>query len=94
MNRQPIPLPPAKQPSQVTARGHIKAVYLTRDQLAEIIDNMRTGMAYHKACYRVGTSHSQFMSRIRREPDLLAEVTEVKRARRARRQKPPVESDT
>lgn len=94
MNRQPIPLPPARQPSQVTARGHIKAVYLTRDQLAEIIANMRTGMAYHKACYEVGTSHSQFMARIRKEPDLLAEVTEVKQARRARRQKPPVESDT
>jgi hypothetical protein len=94
MNRQPIPLPPAKQPSQVTARGHTKAVYLTQEQLRQIIESMRTGMAYNRACYQAGTSHRQFTQRIRREPDLQAEVTEIKRARRARRQKPTVESDT
>lgn len=92
MNRQPIPLPPANQPSLTTGRGHIKAVYLTREQLSAIIQNMRDGMEYNRACHEVGTSHTQFMRRIGREPDLLKEVTEVKQARReARRQKP--ESD-
>ena len=90
MNRQPIPLPPAREPSLTTKRGHIKAVYLTREQLSEIIQNMRDGMEYNAACHAVGTSHTQFMRRIGKEPDLLKEVTEVKQARR---QKPTVESD-
>ena len=91
MNRQPVPLPPARQPSLVTARGHIKAVYLTRDELVQIIRNMRDGMEYNAACHAVGTSHTQFMRRIGKEPDLLAEVTEVKQERR--RQRAKVESD-
>lgn len=93
VNRQPVPLPPANQPRLVTKRGHIKAVYLTRDQLSQIIQNMRDGLEYNKACHAVGTSHTQFMRRIGKEPDLLAEVTEIKQARRAQRQKPNVESD-
>jgi len=85
MNRQPVPLPPARQPSLTTPRGHIKAVYLTREQLVQIISNMRDGMEYNKACHQVGTSHTQFMRRIGREPDLLKEVTEVKEQRRRER---------
>jgi hypothetical protein len=91
MTRQPIPLPAARQPSLTTKRGHIKAVYLTREQLSEIIQNMRDGMEYNAACHAVGTSHTQFMRRIGKEPDLLKEVTEVKQARR---QKPALESKT
>jgi hypothetical protein len=75
----------------VTKRGHIKAVYLTREELQQIIQNMRDGMEYNAACHQVGTSHTQFMRRIGKEPDLLREVTEVKQGRR--RQNTKVETE-
>ena len=91
MNRQPVPLPPARQPSLTTKRGHIKAVYLTREQLEQIIQNLRDGLSYQDACHQVGTSHLQFMRAVRRVPDLQQIVDEIKEGRR--RQKPDVESD-
>lgn len=93
MNRQPVPLPPAGQPRLTTKRGHIKAVYLTQEQLVQIIENMKDGMEYNAACHAVGTSHTQFMRRIGKEPKLLKWVTEVKQERRAQRQKPTVQSE-
>jgi hypothetical protein len=91
MTRQPIPLPPAREPSLTTKRGHIKAVYLTREQLSQIIQNMRDGMDNNAACHAVGTSHTQFVRRLWKEPDLLQEINDMKRERR--RQKPTVESE-
>jgi hypothetical protein len=86
MNRQPVPLPPARQPSLTTPRGHIKAVYLTREQLEQIIQNLRDGLSYQDACHAVGTSHLQFMRAVRRVPDLQEIVTEIKDERRRRKE--------
>jgi hypothetical protein len=91
-SRPPVPLPAARQPSLTTKRGHIKAVYLTDEQIRTIIENMRAGMSYQDACHDVGTSHLQFMRRIKRHPELHAEVNEIKRERRERRQEASLES--
>jgi hypothetical protein len=86
-SRPPISLPPARQPSLTTKRGHIKAVYLTDEQLRTIIDNMRAGQSYQDACHAVGTSHLQFLRRVKRHPELLAEVNEIKQERREARKR-------
>lgn len=55
---------------KTTSRGHTKAVYLSEQQLDEIIEGVRHGLPVEVACREAGTSASQFRTRRQREPEL------------------------
>jgi hypothetical protein len=55
---------------KTTLQGYTKAVYLTGQQLDDIIEAVRTGLPVEMACREAGTSASQFRIRRTREPEL------------------------
>lgn len=78
----PVPFPPAGEPSRTTPRGHIKAYYLTDQELEQIFANLDEGMSYQDACHAVGTSHLQFQRAARKRPQMAARLLEIKESRR------------
>lgn len=83
---------PSNTNPALTSNGFTRAAYLTDETLQAIIDLIAEGTVEGQACREHGTSYTQFLSRVRKEPEWhkrlrAAEVLKMRELRRQWREK-------
>lgn len=59
-------------PSNLTRQGFLKGQFLTEEHLAGILERLAAGDSPGRACRSQGTSFTQFIRRVQKEPALEA----------------------
>lgn len=60
---------PSEHDPTLTHHGFIRAAHLTDETLQAIIDTIAEGTVEGPACRQHGTSYTQFLSRVRKDPE-------------------------
>jgi len=67
-----------REPKKKTAKGFTMAKYISEEELEFIFMAVAEGTPTGVACRKVGTSTTQFLWRVRREPELTKRLDEAK----------------
>jgi hypothetical protein len=68
-----------REPNKKTAKGFTKAKYISDEELESIFSTVAEGKPIGVACRKAGTSTTQFLWRVRREPELTKRLDEAKK---------------